>query len=60
MSFSFKKYFSVTDGTHALTTTPGALGGRSGMGLSGTATSASSTVVVLSSLSALTLAEDAK
>ena len=41
------------------TTTPGALGGRSGMGLSGTAASNSSTGSVLSSLSVSTLAEDA-
>ena len=42
----------------SLTFTPGAFGGRSGMGLSGTATSDSSIVSVLSSLSVSTLAEE--
>ena len=52
----FKTFFNQ-DIASSLTFTPGALGGRSGMGLSGTATSDSSIVSVLSSLSVSTLAE---
>ena len=59
MAFVISKTFLCQDDTPALTSTPGALGGRSGMGLSGSTTSASSTGIVLSSLSVSTIAEDA-
>ena len=52
-----RKFFNQ-DIASSLTFTPGAFGGRSGMGLSGTATSDSSIVSVLSSLSVSTLAEE--
>ena len=57
--FCNSKTFLSQDIVYSLTTTPGALGGRSGMGLSGTVTSDSSTKSGLPSLSVSTLAEDA-
>ena len=56
--FCNSKTFLGQDIVYSLTTTPGALGGRSGMGLSGTVTSDSSTSSGLSSVSLSTLAED--